>query len=69
MEGCRRLQDKSRRCPCTYASCGRKGICCECLAYHLAQRQAPACFFSKEDEATFDRSLDFFVSSYQKRVR
>ena len=44
-------------CPCTY-TCEKHGKCCECVAYHNDMRQFPACFFSKECEATYDRSYN-----------
>ncbi len=47
-------------CNCSYPSCSRKGICCECLHYHLKMRQLPACAFPKEAEATYDRSFEYF---------
>jgi hypothetical protein len=28
-------------CKCTYDPCPRKGICCECIAYHLRSRELP----------------------------
>lgn len=43
-------------CPCTY-SCPRHGKCCECVAYHRGSGEVPGCFFSKEAEATYDRSI------------
>lgn len=48
-------------CNCTYEPCSKKGICCECIQYHLTKNQLPACFFSKEAERTFDRSIAHFV--------
>lgn len=48
-------------CPCTYESCSRKGICCECLSYHLASKQLPACAFPPEVEKTYDRSFARFI--------
>ena len=48
-------------CPCTYKDCPRKGICCECIKYHRLKNQLPACYFSKESEATFDRSIKNFI--------
>ena len=48
--------NKSMKCPCTY-SCPRRGKCCNCLAYHTRSGEFPACFFSKEAEKTYDRSL------------
>ena len=26
-------------CGCTYAGCDRKGMCCECISYHLSAKQ------------------------------
>ena len=52
------------RCPCTWHSCSRKGICCECLDYHLAQRELPACAFPTDVERTYDRSFARFVRTY-----
>ncbi|MEE9936819.1 MAG: DUF6485 family protein, partial [Deltaproteobacteria bacterium] len=28
----------------------RKGVCCDCVAYHLQKRQLPGCFFPKDAE-------------------
>ena len=43
-------------CTCTYA-CPRHGHCCVCIAYHRDRGQFPACLFSKEGEARWDRSF------------
>lgn len=51
----------SERCACSYPSCKRKGICCECLSYHLRNRQLPACCFTPAAEATYDRSFEHFA--------
>ena len=53
--------NNSKECNCTYP-CTRKGVCCECIAYHRDAGELPACFFSKEAEATYDRSFQ----NYQK---
>ena len=50
-----------KACNCTYEPCPRKGICCECVAYHLGNRQVPACFFPADAEKTYDRSIKHFV--------
>lgn len=47
-------------CNCTYVPCPRKGVCCECIAYHLGMRELPACCFPKEAESTYDRSFEYF---------
>lgn len=49
------------KCNCTYEPCSRKGICCECVSYHLRSRELPACFFPKDAERTFDRSFEHFA--------
>ena len=48
--------NKSMKCLCTY-SCSKHGKCCECVAYHQKSGEFPACFFSKEAEASYDRSF------------
>jgi len=47
-------------CNCTYEPCPRKGICCECIAYHRRMKELPACMFSPEGEATYDRGIAAF---------
>jgi len=49
--------NKAIECPCTYP-CSRHGKCCECVAHHLKSNAFPACFFSKEAEAKYDRSYE-----------
>jgi hypothetical protein len=48
-------------CTCTYEPCSRKGVCCECIQYHWRMRELPACFFSREAERTYDRSVGRFI--------
>ena len=52
------------KCPCTYEPCERKGRCCDCISYHLKQRQLPGCFFPPEVEKTYDRSFRKFIEVY-----
>ena len=47
-------------CNCT-ADCPHHGICCECIAHHRPDG-VPACYFSKEGEAKYDRSIDAFLT-------
>lgn len=65
MSECLNKEVNLKRCNCSYPGCSRKGVCCECLHYHLAKREVPACFFDWEKEASFNRSLKYFISSYQ----
>ncbi len=50
------------QCTCSYPGCPRKGICCECVQYHLRNREIPGCFFPAAAERTYDRSIEYFIS-------
>lgn len=54
-------------CLCTYEPCAKKGLCCECLQYHLKSRQLPGCCFPKEAERTYDRSFEHFARLVQQK--
>lgn len=54
-------------CTCTYEPCPRKGRCCDCLQYHWKTGGLPACLFPKDVEAGYDRSVENFIETYQKR--
>ncbi len=56
-----------KRCTCTYESCSKKGVCCECITSHWKIGQFPACFFPSDVEKTYDRSIERFIKTYQKR--
>ena len=49
------------KCNCTYGSCSKTGICCDCISYHLKMRQLPACCFPNDVEKTYDRSFEKFA--------
>ncbi len=54
-----------KNCTCTYPTCPRKGICCECIKYHRERDEIPGCLFPKDIEKTYDRSIKKFVESIQ----
>jgi hypothetical protein len=54
-----------KKCNCTYESCSRKGMCCDCVKYHAASRELPACFFPPVVEKTYDRSFERFAELVQ----
>lgn len=54
-------QTNLKRCNCSYPGCSKKGMCCDCLQYHLSARQLPACCFPKDIEKTSDRSFERFA--------
>ncbi len=62
---CSNKEANLAKCNCTY-SCSRKGVCCECLSYHRAQNQLPACYFDKEAEKTYNRSISYFIKINSK---
>ncbi|MFW5997164.1 MAG: DUF6485 family protein [Verrucomicrobiota bacterium] len=58
---CPQVEKNMEKCNCTYPGCPRRGNCCECLHYHLAMQQLPACCFPADAEATYDRSFRKFI--------
>jgi len=56
-----------QRCTCTYEPCSRKGLCCECIAYHRQYDELPGCLFPPEVERTYDRSIARFVAIHSRR--
>ncbi|MFW5870745.1 MAG: DUF6485 family protein [Candidatus Sumerlaeota bacterium] len=65
MAECLNKEKNMGRCNCTYEPCPRKGVCCECIAYHKAMDELPACYFSDDVERTYDRSISNFVRQNQ----
>ncbi len=61
MAECSKIATNMSHCNCSYDPCPRKGKCCECLQYHLAMKQLPACAFPDDAEKTYDRSFRKFV--------
>lgn len=66
MVSCPNVQKNLQNCTCTYTSCGKRGKCCECVAYHRSLGELPGCFFSKEGERTWDRSIENFIRDKTK---
>jgi hypothetical protein len=60
---CPNHEKNMKRCNCTYEPCPRKGVCCECIAYHKRAGELPACCFPDAVERTFDRSITRFKAS------
>ncbi|MCE5249539.1 DUF6485 family protein [bacterium] len=63
------MESNKKTCPCTYSSCSRFGICCECVVYHRRMGELPACYFPRDVEKTYDRSIETFVKTYKDRGR
>jgi hypothetical protein len=61
------MEVNKKYCNCTYESCSRKHHCCECLHYHRKNGELPACFFTKEYERTYDRSVENFIRMHGSR--
>lgn len=62
---CKKNSNKAG-CACTYEPCPRKGVCCDCVAYHKASGELPGCLFTPEAERTYDRTIENFIRD-QKR--
>ena len=62
-----KIESNKNICTCTYEPCSRKGICCECISYHSHNGELPGCLFPKDVERTYDRSIERFIETYQKR--
>ena len=60
MGSCQQEKANRVKCNCSYEPCARKGHCCECLRYHLAAGELPACAFPDDVERTYDRSFRRF---------
>ena len=61
---CPLIDTNNGRCNCTYPGCERHGRCCECMHYHLARNELPACCFDDKTEATWDRSFRKFIETH-----
>jgi hypothetical protein len=66
MKECKVEKNKAD-CNCTYEPCSRKGICCECIAYHRRSGELPACYFPENVERTCDRSIERFIEIYKSK--
>lgn len=60
-------KSNEKNCTCSYMSCSKRGMCCDCIASHLRNRELPGCVFSKEAEATYDRSFEHFARLVQEK--
>lgn len=65
MAQCNKTKNKLG-CTCTYG-CSKAGVCCECVSFHRRRDEVPGCFFSKEGEATYDRSIEALYRDWQRR--
>ena len=57
---CKKERNLKDLCTCSYPGCSRKGVCCECLSYHLKSRELPGCCFPADAERSYDRSFEAF---------
>ena len=65
-EKCPNQAENMENCNCSYNPCSRKGICCECIAYHRSSGELPACYFPDSVEKSYDRSIDRFIRLHKK---
>jgi len=62
MSDCPNMKKNMEYCNCTY-SCDKHGKCCECLHYHRRMGELPACYFTAEQERTYNRSVQYYMSN------
>lgn len=62
---CKKAENVKESCNCTYEPCSRKGVCCECIAYHRSSGELPACYFDKAAERSYDRSIEKFIATHK----
>jgi len=60
-----KITENAKSCTCSYESCSKRGLCCECVAYHRSKQEIPGCFFPPAAEKTWDRSIKNFINSYK----
>lgn len=66
MKECTGKRVNMEKCNCSYPGCPRKGMCCECLRYHLSRKELPACCFPEHAEKSYDRSIENFITVYER---
>jgi len=59
-------EKNAANCSCTYEPCSRKGVCCDCVAYHRENGELPGCYFTPEAERSYDRSIANFIRTTKK---
>ncbi|MCD4651698.1 MAG: DUF6485 family protein [Candidatus Cloacimonetes bacterium] len=62
---CENIKRNMKNCNCTYPY-DKKGVCCECVTYHRSMKELPACYFPKDAEKTYDRSIRYFVKLWNE---
>jgi len=60
---CKAAQNAAN-CGCSYTTCGKRGVCCECLVSHLADKELPGCCFPPDAEKSYDRSFANFAKAW-----
>ena len=64
---CKKESNLKDRCTCTYSSCERQGVCCDCVAYHLDMKQLPGNFIPLDftNEGCSGLPLAFNLETYR----
>jgi len=64
---CENRERNLEYCNCTWTSCSKRGMCCECVQSHRLRGELPACFFTDEVERTYDRSIERFIRMHTEQ--
>jgi len=68
MAECLNIERNLKNCTCSYISCSKRGICCECLSSHWKRRELPGCLFPPDAEKTYNRSLEYFIKIWSEKL-
>lgn len=55
-----------KNCNCSF-SCGKKGVCCDCISYHRSMGELPGCYFPADIERKGERSIEALYTIVQER--
>jgi hypothetical protein len=62
-----KVKENLKHCTCSYTSCSKRGICCDCIKSHRAQGELPGCYFPPDVEKTGERSIEKFAELVKER--
>jgi hypothetical protein len=62
-----KIKENLKDCSCSFTSCSKRGLCCECIKAHRENGELPGCYFPLDVEKTGERSIKRFVELIKER--
>jgi len=62
-----KIEENLKHCTCSFTSCAKRGLCCECIEAHRGNGELPACYFPSDVEKTGERSIKKFIELIKER--